>query len=289
VYAAQLNPIAAVSEKKPPRRQLVLGLGAEARPKIRGGGFLHFIELDRPCGAREFPFSIPAIRKLKRLEFHPAVTFFIGENGSGKSTLLEAIAVKFGFSAEGGWKRRATEEIQPSSGLDRHLTLARHDYPSDAWFLRAESFYNVATEVEAIEEECPSKGPAFLAYGGKSLHAQSHGEAFLALLKERLQGDGVYLFDEPEAALSPQRQLSVLTLMHRLVYHRSQLVIATHSPILLAYPHARIYEFSERGINEIAYTDTEHYQVTKDFLNRHERMLELLIDEEEKDLEAKER
>ena len=109
------------------------------------------------------------------------------------------------------------------------------------------------------------------------------------MLLNRLQGDGVYLFDEPEAALSPQRQLSVLTLLHRLVYHQSQLVIATHSPILLAYPKARIYLFSERGIAEIKYTDTEHYQITKDFLNRHERMLDILLSEEEKDLKSKER
>jgi predicted ATPase len=121
------------------------------------------------------------------------------------------------------------------------------------------------------------------------LHGQSHGEAFLSLLQHRFQGDGVYLLDEPEAALSPQRQLSVLTLLHRLVYHQSQLIIATHSPILLAYPNARIYEFSERGISEIAYTDTEHYQVTRDFLNRHERMLDLLISAEDADLESKRR
>ena len=126
-------------------------------------------------------------------------------------------------------------------------------------------------------------------YGGKSLHAQSHGEAFLALLTNRLQGDGLYLFDEPEAALSPQRQLAVLTLLHRLVYHRSQLIIATHSPILLAYPHARIYEFGERGIREITYSETEQYQVTRDFLSNHERMIELLLSEEEADLRSKER
>jgi predicted ATPase len=129
----------------------------------------------------------------------------------------------------------------------------------------------------------------FAAYGGKSLHAQSHGEAFLALLTHRLQGGGLYLFDEPEAALSPQRQLAVLTLLHRLVYHRSQLIIATHSPILLSYPHARIFEFSEQGIKETTYTETEHFRVTRDFLHHHERMLDLLLGEEEADLIARER
>jgi predicted ATPase len=174
-----------------------------------------------------------------------------------------------------------TDDLHPSSDLHKHLTLSRLAYHSDGWFLRAESFHNVATEID-------ERGIDY-GYGGKSLHAQSHGESFLALLLNRLQGDGIYLFDEPEAALSPQRQLAVLTLLHRLVYHRSQLVIATHSPILLAYPHSRIYEFSERGIHEIGYQDTEHYQVTKDFLNNHERMLDLLLTAEEADLRGKER
>ena len=255
-------------------RQLGLELGSEARPQIKGGGFLRSIEMQLPSKARGFPFSIPAIKKLCRLEFHPAVTFFIGENGSGKSTLLEAIAVKAGFSHEGGWKRRITETVAASSPLDPHLTLARGGYPGDGWFLRAESFYNIATELEEL-------GSGFSAYGGKSFHAQSHGEAFLALLMHRLSGDGLYLFDEPEAALSPQRQLAVLALIHRLVRHHSQLVIATHSPILLAYPHARIYEFSASGMKEIAYQDTEHFRVTRDFLASPDRMIELLLREEE--------
>jgi predicted ATPase len=139
----------------------------------------------------------------------------------------------------------------------------------------------VATEIDRLGVE--------RAYGGRSLHGQSHGEAFLSLLQHRFQGDGVYLLDEPEAALSPQRQLSVLTLVHRLIYHQSQLVIATHSPILLAYPNARIYLFTDDGISEVNYTDTEHYQITKDFLNRHERMLQLLISAENDDLESKRR
>ena len=238
-----------------------------------------------------WPFTLPAVQSLaamERLEFHPAVTFFVGENGSGKSTLLEAIARKYGFSPEGGWKKRATEMIASSSPLDSALRLARSGYPSDGWFLRAESFYNVATELEQLDEE-PYCKHGFAAYGGTSLHKQSHGEAFLALLLNRMQGDGLYLFDEPEAALSPQRQLAVLTLIHRLVYHRSQLVIATHSPILLAYPNARIYEFSNEGIREVAYTDTEHFNVTRDFLNRHEKMVETLMREEEEDLRSKER
>jgi predicted ATPase len=244
------------------------------------------LQRDKAPGFDNYPFSIPSNRHLTRLEFHPSVTFFVGENGSGKSTLLEAIAVKAGFSPEGGDKQLQFGTHDTHSPLHDCLTLERtFGRPADGFFLRAESFYNVASELEKIEEATPSAIP-FRAYGGKSLHRQSHGESFLALLKERLQGGGVYLFDEPEAALSPQRQLSVLALMHRLVFHQSQLIIATHSPILLAYPHARIYQFSETGITEAKYTDTEHFQITRDFLNRHERMLEILMKAEEKDFEA---
>ena len=247
-------------------------------------GFIDAIRLkrDEVESFDQYPFCIPAVRHLHRLEFHPAMTFFVGENGSGKSTLMEAIAVKTGFNAEGGGRNLNFATAETHSCLKDYVVLERSPaHATDGFFLRAESFYNVASEIDRLGVD--------YGYGGKSLHAQSHGEAFLSLLCNRLQGDGVYLFDEPEAALSPQRQLSVLTLLHRLVYHRSQLIIATHSPILLAYPHARIYRFSEGGIDEIKYTDTEHYQITRDFLNRHERMLEILLTEEELDLKSKER
>lgn len=257
-------------------------------PKTTPRRYFEAVRLERDAvkSFETYPFLIPSIRHLHRLEFHPAVTFFIGENGSGKSTLLEAIAVKAGFSAEGGDKQLQFNTHDTHSPLHGCLKLERaFGRPTDGFFLRAESFYNVATKLEEVIRDDPGKKP-FSAYGGKSLHLQSHGESFLAVLKERLQGGGVYLFDEPEAALSPQRQLSVLTLMHRLVHHQSQLIIATHSPILLAYPHARIYQFTETGIAEVKYTDTEHFQVTKDFLNQHERMLKLLLDTEDLDSEA---
>lgn len=254
--------------------------------------FLNAVRLERDLvkSFDEYPFCVPAIKNLNRLEFHPAVTFFVGENGSGKSTLLEALAVKIGFSAEGGDGKLQFSTRATHSPLYECLQLERPfgKRNTDSFFLRAESFYNLASELERIEEEFPSKVP-FRAYGGKSLHAQSHGEAFLSLLAERLQGDGIYLFDEPEAALSPQRQLSVLTLLRRLVYHQSQVIIATHSPILLAYPDAWIYEFTSDGIKQIKYTDTEHYQITRDFLNRHERMLEILLSAEDADLKSRER
>jgi predicted ATPase len=240
------------------------------------------LERERVDNFDKYPFCVPAIRHLQRLEFHPAVTFFIGENGSGKSTLLEAIAVKLGFNAEGGSKNFNFTTRETHSKLHEFITVERGvGRPTDNYFLRAESFYNLATQIEDL-------GVVF-GYGQKSLHHQSHGEAFLALLLNRLQGDGIYLFDEPEAALSPQRQLSVLTLLHRLIYHKAQLVIATHSPILLSYPNARIYQFSQAGIAEVKYTETEHYLVTKDFLNRHERMLEILLTAEDEDLKSKER
>jgi predicted ATPase len=256
-----------------------LGLTGGSAPRL-GAGFLRWAEFELPEERRRFPFSLPAFQALERLEFHPAITFFIGENGSGKSTLLEALAVKAGFSSEGGWKKRPTESIEPSSELERYFRIARDGLFSDGWFLRAESFYNVATELQELDDE-PLCGHGFAAYGGKSFHEQSHGEAFLALLNHRLSGDGLYLFDEPEAALSPQRQLAVLTLLHRLIRHHSQLVIATHSPILLAYPHAFIYEFSEAGIRRVTYEETETFRVTRDFLAQPERMIQLLLQDED--------
>lgn len=246
--------------------------------------FLNAVRLERESvkSFDEYPFCIPAIRHLNRLEFHPAVTFLVGENGTGKSTLLEAIAVKLGFNAEGGSRNFNFATRDTHSTLHEFIRVERGiGHATDHYFLRAESFYNLASEIDDLGVE--------YGYGKKSLHQQSHGEAFLSLLTNRLQGDGIYLFDEPEAALSPQRQLSVLTLLHRLVYHQSQLVIATHSPILLAYPNARIYRFSENGTEEIKYTDTEQFQITRDFLNRHERMLEILLSAEDADLKSKER
>ncbi len=241
--------------------------------------FLEAVRLERRLvpGFEAYPFCIPAVRHLRRLAFHPAVTFFIGENGSGKSTLLEAVAVKLGFNAEGGSRNLNFATRPTHSVLHRFLRLERGiARPSDGYFLRAESLYNVATELEKLDE-VPGGPRPLDAYGGESLHAKSHGEAFLALLLHRLRGNGIYLFDEPEAALSPQRQLAVLSLIPRLVRQRSQLIIATHSPILLAYPHARIYLFAEGGLSEVKYAETEHYYVTRDFLNRHERMLEMLL------------
>jgi predicted ATPase len=226
-----------------------------------------------------YPFSLPVVRQLEQIELHPKVTFFVGENGSGKSTLLEAIAVCLGFNAEGGSKNFRFGTRRSHSELHEYLRIAKGvKRPRDGFFLRAESFFNVATEIENLDAE-PGTGPSVIgSYGGRSLHEQSHGESFLALMTERFGGQGLYILDEPEAALSPQRQLAVLSRMHDLVLDQSQFIIATHSPILMAYPDSCIYQCDKAGISEVAYEDTEHFQVTRDFLSNPERMLRVLLE-----------
>lgn len=219
-----------------------------------------------------YPFSLPAIASLQTLQFHPAVTFLVGENGSGKSTLIEALALVMGLNSEGGNRNTSFATETTHSELWRHLKPVKSfKRPKDWYFLRAESFYNVASYMDGIMP------PGMQGYGGKSLHRQSHGESFMAVLAHKLHGGGLYLFDEPEAALSPTRQLSALVEIHRLVQAQSQFIIATHSPILLSYPNAKILQIGPAGLQEVAYTDTEHYQVTRGFLNRHERMLGELL------------
>jgi predicted ATPase len=218
-----------------------------------------------------YPFCLPAVRSLEHLELHPKVTFLVGENGSGKSTLLEAIAVSLGFNAEGGTKNFRFGTRPSHSELHEYLRVAKGvKRPRDGFFLRAESFFNVATEVENLN--------VTEFYGGRSLHEQSHGESFLALLMNRFGGKGLYLLDEPEAALSPQRQLAALARIHDLVLDESQFVIATHSPILMAYPDAWIYQCTNDGVVRVAYEDTEHYQITRSFISNPERMLRTLFE-----------
>ncbi|QDT72769.1 AAA family ATPase [Lacipirellula limnantheis] len=229
-------------------------------------------DLDSNCAA-----ELPAIKTLQRLDLHPHVTFFIGENGSGKSTLLEAIAVADGFNAEGGTRNFNFNSRDSHADLFKWVQLGRSPRGrrrSDGFFLRAESFYNVASEIEKLGLVSPTS-----PYGATSYHEQSHGESFIDLMTNRLRGDGLNLFDEPEAALSPQRQLAFLVAMHELVKRESQFVIATHSPIIMAYPNAWIYEFGANGIQRVEYKETEHYRVTQAFLNRPEQMLRQLLGE----------
>ncbi|MFP2931009.1 AAA family ATPase [Pyxidicoccus sp. 3LG] len=219
----------------------------------------------------KYPFSIPALRELETLDFHPQVTFFVGENGSGKSTLVEGIAVAAGFNAEGGSRNFNFATRRSESSLHEYLRLARGiRRPKTGYFLRAESFFNVATETEKNED-------ALAAFGSVSPHEMSHGEAFLTLVRERFSGNGLYVLDEPEAALSPQRQLSLLRVIHELTRDGCQFIISTHSPLLLAYPDARIYHLSEQGIAQVAYEDTEHYSLTRDFLLNREAYLHRLF------------
>jgi predicted ATPase len=217
-----------------------------------------------------FPFSVPSIRELYELEFPKPVTFLVGENGSGKSTIIEALAVASGFSEEGGTRNMDFVERRSQSGLHEYLRLVRSSRrPGDGFFLRAESFYNVATMIDETG--------ATPWYGGKSLHAQSHGEAFLTLLTEKFVGGGLYILDEPEAALSPARQMAMLARMHELVVDASQFIIATHSPILMAYPNATIYLLGEDEPRVVDYEDTEHYIVMRDFMNHRATMLKELM------------
>lgn len=228
----------------------------------------------------QYPFSIPAVKALNPLDFHERVTFLTGENGTGKSTLLEAFAVAFGLCPEGGGWNFRLETRATHSILWDHLDVIRGPLPPrDGYFLRAESFYNVATYLEDLDSIPAAAPPLSMAYGG-DLHQCSHGESFFALLSNRLGNNGLYLFDEPEAALSPMRQMAMLAQIHRLVQGGSQLIIATHSPILLAYPNCTIYQLDEDGIRRISYEECQSYQLTKGFLQDYHRITaELLKDE----------
>ncbi|MES2033663.1 MAG: AAA family ATPase [Pseudomonadota bacterium] len=219
-----------------------------------------------------YPFNLPAVRTTHSLAFHPRVTFLVGENGSGKSTLIEALAVAWGFNAEGGSRDHAFATHESHSELHRFVRPVRDpkSRPHDGFFLRAESFFNVATYLDQVGGS---------RHGDRSLHEQSHGESFFSLFENRLMGDGLYIMDEPEAALSPSRQLSFLAKLHDLVLARSQLIIATHSPIILGYPDAWIYQASEHGLERVDYEDTEHFQVTRGFLNRRQTFLDILLEE----------
>ncbi|ALV08003.1 AAA family ATPase [Roseateles depolymerans] len=220
-----------------------------------------------------YPFSVPAVRELENIKFHPNVTFFVGENGSGKSTVMEALAVALGFGPEGGTKNVQFSTVDSVSPLHDALRIAKGvPQPKDGYFLRAESFFNVASYMDSTGY--------VQGYGG-SLHERSHGEAFMAVLVHKLRGNGIYLLDEPESALSPNRQLAALRAIHQLVEDQSQFIIATHSPILLSYPHAKIIQFDSSGLSEVAYEDTEHYAITQDFLNNYPRRLQQLLADED--------
>jgi len=214
--------------------------------------------------------KIEAISGLDTLEFTKPITFFVGENGSGKSTLLEAIAISYGFNPEGGTKNYSFSTYDSHSNLCESMRLLR-GYKKAGWgyFLRAESFYNVATkEVEYAD----------MAHPSQKYHQKSHGESFLAIAQSQLKPNGLYIFDEPEAALSPQRQLTLLMEIYECAKQGSQFIIVTHSPILLGIPDAEILTFDDGMIHKCEYEETESYQVTELFINNRRQMLKQLLD-----------
>ena len=235
-----------------------------------------------------YPFSLPFFTQEDRLKFHSKVTYFVGENGTGKSTLLEAIAVASGFNPEGGSINFNFNTRQSHSHIYQHITTSRgvHRH-TDGFFLRSESFFNMATEIENLDTDDVDDPFAYKvstpniinSYGGTSLHEQSHGESFWSLFLHRFSGNGFYILDEPESALSPSKQMAMLLRMHELIDDNSQFIIATHSPILLAYPDALIYEFSSEGVHVKEYQQTQLFQTYNDFFRNPAYVVQRLLRE----------
>ncbi|MFB8278864.1 AAA family ATPase [Nocardia colli] len=241
-------------------------------------GFLRELRLESDAvDMDEYPFCLPAVTQLARaggLALAPGVTFLVGENGSGKSTLVEALAVAVGMNPEGGSQNYRFSTRSTESALGNHLVVKWGTRkPRSRFFLRAESYYNVATATEAL-------GPDQLAvFGGVSPHERSHGESFMDLMRLRFYPNGLYLLDEPEAALSPRGCMTVLALLADLTARGCQFVVATHSPILLALPGATIYEIAEDGdIDEVTYDQALPVRLTRDFLAEPDRYLRHLVD-----------
>lgn len=238
---------------------------------------------DGTVNSETYPFSLNIIKNLHEIEFPTQITFFVGENGTGKSTILEAIALKAGFGAEGGSKNInfKTSDEKTYTGaelLANHITLSWRYISKNGYFFRAESFFNVANYIDSLAK---IDWQAYSSYGDKSLHEQSHGESFMSFFINRLGNDGFFIFDEPEAALSPQRQLALLSILHDMCKNpHAQFIIATHSPILLAYPNATIYSCDSGILKKIDYEETEHYKITKQFLNNPDHFFNYLFEKE---------
>lgn len=256
-----------------------------ARTQTSAGGFIQRVRLAPDVETGRYPFTLPAVAWLARsagLALTPGVTFLVGENGTGKSTLIEAIAVAAGFNPEGGsqnfrFTTRATE-----SSLGDHLILNwGNRKPRTGFFLRAESYYNVASEIERLDRD-PGSPPLLPAYGGISPHERSHGESFVDLVTHRFGPRGLYVLDEPEAALSVRGCMAVLARLAELADQGCQIVAATHSPVLLALPDAAIYEIAEDGgIERVDYDDALPVRLTRDFLAAPERFLRYLLADDE--------
>lgn len=247
---------------------------------LKRNQFLRSIELKRNNieSFSRYPYCVPVIKNLTSLEFHPKVTFIVGENGTGKSTILEAIATAYGFNPEGGTLNFNFTSMDTHSELYNNIKLIKGvKKPESGFFLRAESFYNLATNIDELDRVVPG---LISSYGGKSLHNQSHGESFFSVFMNRFGGKGLYILDEPEAALSPARQMAMISRIHKLVKEKSQFIIATHSPIIMAYPYSIIYEIKD-NIEVREYEDTEHYQLMKSFINNTDKMIDILISDED--------
>lgn len=244
--------------------------------------FLSSIRMKKSPPKDSYLLELPAVQHLinvAELGFSKAVTFFVGENGTGKSTLLEAMAVAYGFNPEGGSRNFNFSTSATHSQLHSLLTIIKRAYPKDGFFLRAESFYNASSYIDELDKIPAGSPPISSGYGG-SLHKKSHGESFLTLVQNRFSGNGIYFLDEPEGALSPSRIMTLMCEIRRLTSCRSQFIIATHSPMLMAYPEAEVLEFSESGIHSVDYHNTEHYQLTRRFLENPAAMLKHLFSDE---------
>ena len=243
--------------------------------------FVEELRMQLPVPRESYLYRLPVVCNLTKqggIRLNSPVTFFVGENGIGKSTLIEALAVAVGFNPEGGTINFNFSTQDSHSELYRYLKVVRGGKrPRTGFFLRAESFYNVATEVDRLDQ-IPCALPFLLdSYGGVSLHHQSHGESFMALVENRFGGQGLYVLDEPEAALSPMKQMELICHIDRLVKDGCQFVISTHSPILMAFPGADVYQLSQKKIERVDYHQTEHFQLMKAFVNAPEKMTGYLL------------
>lgn len=251
--------------------------GSKTEPKEL---YIRSVRISREIPEESYLSALPVVAELAKLpeglHFDSRVTFLVGENGVGKSTLIEAVAIAMGFNPEGGTVNFNFHTENTHSELYRYITVSkgtrRH---RDGFFLRAESFYNVATNIDEMDREDSLGAPVIMSYGGVSLHRQSHGESFMALVKNRFGGNGLYILDEPEAALSPMRQLELMGYINELVRKNSQFIISTHSPILMTFPDADVIELSD-SIRRVPYFETEHFRAARRLINAPEKTREYL-------------
>lgn len=249
--------------------------------------YIKGIKLKREIPSDNYLSHLDVIKHLKNmdmLEFNKQVTFLVGDNGVGKSTLIEAIAINYGFNPEGGTRNYNFKTKRTHSALCDYITLVKTPISKTGYFLRAESFYNTLSYLDYIYEEQYTDRDYFLHLKENDIlsfsrHDQSHGESFLSTIED-FMGNGLYIFDEPEAALSPTGILKLISLIHNLENKNSQFIISTHSPMLLAYPNALIYEITGNGITPVKYNETMHYTLTRRFLEKPDEMLNLLLDKD---------